>query len=251
MPAILSELKIIRNALLRVVGAFVLLTLGFLAASIPYLHGTVSEAAIEAIRVRLLPAGATLAVMSPLDPFLTQATVAASLAFAVCIPLIFFELWHFAAPGLERHERRALAGGLISALVFAGAGAAFAYFLLIPLMFGELYAFLPHDVVPLFSLREVISLVMGFALGTALMFLLPLGMVLLSSIGLVPPRVWGTYARHAVLLVLVVSAIITPDGSGVGMVLLAVPVCGLYGAGYAASAGLSQRKVRASLTTNQ
>src|SRR6185437_15488777 len=113
---------------------------------------------------------------------------------------------------------------------------------LIPVMFIGLYSFLPAGVVAYFSLNEVVSMTTGFMVGCALLFLLPLAMALLSMLGLVPPKLWADYARFAVLLVLIVSAIITPDGSGVGMMLLSVPVCALYGAGYFVSRALAPKK---------
>lgn len=238
----LEELILIRNAFLRLLAAFIVLTLGFLAIPLPGLGMPTTEVFIEIIRTRLLPAGSTLAVTNPLDPFLNQATIAATFAVALMLPLLFWEFWHFVAPGLEKRERTALVAGLVASLGLAALGAAFAYFVLIPLMFTELYAFLPAGVVAYFSLSEVVSLVSSFMIGCALVFLLPLAMVILSFIGLVPPGVWLAHVRMAVLLVLIVSAIITPDGSGAGMILLSVPVCALYGLGYAASAFLVKRK---------
>src|SRR3569623_205985 len=231
----IEELKLIRNIFLRLLAEFGALTVGFLF--LPVWHGeAVTSARIEAARGSLIPAGATLAVTNPLDPFLTQATIAASLALAILIPLACIEAWIFIAPALLPRERAVFGVGLLSALLLAASGAAFAYFVLVPLMVGELYAFLPGGVGAYFSLSSVVSLVTGFMVGCALMFLLPLVMALLTLMGLVPARVWREYARVAVLLVLVASAIITPDGSGVGMILLSAPVCALYGAGYAASA---------------
>ena len=236
----LTELTYLRNALLRIVVAFVALVSVFLFVPLPYFGNTVAEVAIEAVRVQLVPQGATLAVMSPLDPFFAQASLAAALAVALIIPLLLSELWWFAAPVLTTRAPPALAGGLLSSLALAALGGVFAYRILIPLMFNELYAFLPAEVVPLFNLRVVLAQVASLTLGTALMFLLPLLMVLLTFAGLVRAHAWRAYARHAVLLVLVVSAIITPDGSGVGMALLAAPVCALYGVGYMGAKVLSR-----------
>jgi len=228
----LNELKIIRNALARLTVEFFGLVGLFMFA--PLVKGaTVAEWAIGLMQTQFLPTGSALAVHSPLDGFFAQAAVAAALACIVLLPLLFFELWRFLAPGLHAREATALAGGLVAALALAALGAAFAWLVLVPVMFTELFAFVPAGVVPLFSLQKVVSLVAGFTLGTALIFLLPLVMALLTLVGLVPARLWRAYARPAVLLVLIASAIITPDGSGVGMVLLALPVVGLYGAGYA------------------
>ena len=246
----LNELLLIRNSFLRLFAAFVVFTLGFLTVPLPGSGQPLSELFIEVLRTRMLPAGSTLAVTNPLDPFLNQATVATTFAIALMLPLLFWEFWHFISPGLTRAERAVVAIALIVSLALAALGAAFAYFVLIPLMFNELYAFLPPGVVAYFSLSEVVSLVTSFMIGCALVFLLPLAMVVLSFVGLVPAAAWGKYARVAVLLVLIVSAIITPDGSGVGMILLSIPVCALYGAGYAASAMLARRRQQGSLLTD-
>jgi sec-independent protein translocase protein TatC len=228
----LTELRYIRNALLRIIIVFFVLAFVFLTVTIPPIHGTVAAWGVEAIRTNLIPPNATLAVMSPLDPFFALASLAAALATGLIIPFFMWELWRFAAPALTPQERATLASGLVGACVLALLGGVFAYRVLIPLIFAELYAFLPQGVLPLFNLRIVLAQVTALTLGTALMFLLPLLMVLLTWARLVSVRTWSTYMRHAVLLVLVASAIITPDGSGVGMMLLATPVCALYGVGY-------------------
>jgi sec-independent protein translocase protein TatC len=245
----LNELKAIRNIFIRLAAAFSAALLAFLFVPLPGTGESASNFAIELMRVHMLPQGAMLAVLNPLDAFFAQASVAASLAVALLLPLLFWEAWHYFSPALLPHERRYLGLGLVCSLALAAMGAAFAYFVLVPVMFTGLYGFLPGGVVAYFSLREMVSMVTGFTVGCALIFLLPLAMVLLSALGLVPSWVWGSYARVAVLLVLVVSAIITPDGSGVGMMLLSVPVCALYGAGYAASKAAARKS--SYLATNQ
>jgi len=238
----LNEFKAIRNALLRLFGALLLLVVVGLTVPIPYIGVTATEWAIGRVQADLVPAGATVAVLTPLDGFFAQAAIAAALAAAAVLPLFFFEIWRFMAPALLPPERRALLFGLLGALLLAAFGAVFAYSVLVPIMFTELFAFVPAGAMPLFNLRAVLSQVSGFVLGTALIFLLPLAMVVLSRVGLVPAGVWRAWGRVAVLLVLVLSAIITPDGSGAGMVLLALPVCALYGVGYAGARLLSKNK---------
>lgn len=237
----LSELKYIRNIFIRLVLGFFFFTSVFLLLPVEWLGGSVAEWGIQGIRVQFVPTGATLAVLGPLDAFFAQATVAAFMACLLLIPMLFIELWRFAAPALTARERPALAGGLLGSLFLSAFGAYFAYVVLVPVMFNELFVFVPAGVEAIFNLQKVVSLVAGFILGCALIFLLPLFMILLTYIGLIPARLWAAYARPAVLLVLIVSAIITPDGSGVGMILLSIPIAALYAAGYAG----------AELTTNK
>ena len=235
----LTELKLLQYALLRIVAWFFVLVLGFLFVTIPKVNATVASLAVQEMNARFVPEGATLAVFSPLDPFLTLATVAGMLAFLATIPLVFSEFWDFVAPALHPRERRMLAVGILGALGLTALGAAFSFFFLVPIVFNELFAFLPFGVEPIFGLRQLIAVTVGFTLISSLLFLLPLVMVLLTYARLVPSPFWLTYSRHAVLLTLIASAIITPDGSGVSMLLLSLPICGLYAAGYAGAKAVS------------
>lgn len=234
--SILNELKMLRAMFVRIVLEFFALAAVFLMVPLPGLATTAAEWAIEQIRTQFVPEGAVLAVFGPLEGFFAQATVATLLASLLLVPLLMLEVWMFVAPALRAHERRALIGGLIGSLCLALCGAAFAYVVLLPVMIAEMFAFVPAGVEAVFNLQNIVSMVAGFVLACALVFLLPLGMVLLSYIGLIPAPLWRAYARPAVLLVLVASAIITPDGSGVGMALLSAPVIALYGAGYMGAA---------------
>lgn len=234
--SMMAELKVLRNILIRLVVAFFVLASVFLLVSLPWLNATATEWVIENIRTQFIPEGAALAVFGPLEAFFAQATVATLLASLLLVPWLMLELWIFAAPALRARERTAFAGGLVASLGLALCGAAFAYMVLLPVMVREMFAFVPAGVEAVFNLQNIVSLVAGFVLACALIFLLPLCMMLLSYIGLIPAPAWRAYARPAVLLVLVASAIITPDGSGVGMALLSVPVLALYGAGYTGAA---------------
>jgi sec-independent protein translocase protein TatC len=87
------------------------------------------------------------------------------------------------------------------------------------------------EVVPMLTVDDFISLVMSLILLTGFAFTLPVVMILLTSIKIVPAAFWKQQWRYAILLFLILSAIITPDGSGVSVMLLAVPLCILYGCG--------------------
>jgi len=86
--------------------------------------------------------------------------------------------------------------------------------------------------VPFFGIDEFIYYVFGLMVAVGVMFLLPIFMVLLSYIGLVEPAFWKSKWRYALLFFLVLSAIITPDGTGVTMIMLFLPLVALYLFGY-------------------
>lgn len=229
------ELKELRGAFVRIFGAFFVLAFFFL--SVPIFSGSisVSERAIIQVQHDLVPSRVSLIALTPLDPFMARMAVAGTLAFLSVLPLFVFELWMYVRVGLYARERR-LFGILMGAgvLLFI-AGVWFAYMLLIPLTFSALYKFTPMGSVPFFSLRELVSLVSGLAVLTGCLFELPIVMIVLSSLQIVKSHLWGKYARYALAILLVFSAIITPDGSGISMILLALPLFLAYGAGWLGS----------------
>lgn len=239
--ALQSELGQLRGVLVWPLAAWFVLAFVFIAAPLPRLGGTASEWAITRIERDLIPQGVAVVSLTPLDPFAAQTTAAAVLAFFVAAPLLAFKVWRYVSPGLYPRERRGLLAFLILSFVLMAAGAAFAYTVLIPVFFKGLAAFSVGGVGAYYSLLSLMSLISSIVVCVAVTFLLPVGMAVLSAAGLVRPAFWLRYARHAVLLTLAVSAIIAPDNTGIGMVLLALPVCLLYCGGYIGSVLLYPR----------
>jgi sec-independent protein translocase protein TatC len=100
---------------------------------------------------------------------------------------------------------------------------------LIPATFKILYPFATNiGATPFFSLEEFMSSVFSLMVITGIMFLLPIFMVLLSFLGIVKPDFWISKLRFAALFFLIFTAIITPDGTGITMLILFFPLIGLY-----------------------
>jgi sec-independent protein translocase protein TatC len=242
----ISEFTHIRKASVRILVVFAGLFFLFFAVSfngyrlagfsLPALPGgTVSGWAIGKIQTGLFPAGTSLVSLSPLDPFFAKSSIAAALAFLIVLPLLAYEFWAFISPALYKRERRGLLWFFVATLALLAGGGLFSWAVLLPLIMQGLYSLNPVGVLPLYGLRAAVSLVTGVTLATSLMFLLPVVMMALSRIGLVPASFWRSYARHALFISVVLSAIITPDGSGMSMILLAIPIGVLYGLGYLGS----------------
>lgn len=253
-----SELRQVRNILMRVGFCFLFFAVVFFAvptalinvrtveilAPTASLEGkTVTERALEKIRDDLAPEGVQLVTSNPLDPFTTKATLAVVLSLLITIPYLLLEIFLFVVPALYPKERASLLWVLLLSCTLFFLGAWFAYSVIIPLIFTALFTYLPSDIAPFYNVRELIGLVVGLVFAVSLIFLLPVVMVMVSATGLIKPSFWREHARFAVLLVLLLSAIITPDGSGVSMVLLALPICLLYTVGYAGSAFVSRTTV--------
>ena len=192
----------------------------------------------------LTPSGVDLVVISPSAAFAAQVLVAFWLALLVSLPFLLWGLLRYLAPALRTTERRGLwyATGALTTLI--AAGVYFSYAVVSPYTIKVLYTFTtPLGVTPLLGVSELIATFAALTLVTSTMFTVPVGMVLLTRIGLLEASWWRENARYAVLGFLIISAIITPDGTGVSMLLLSAPVTVLYGVGMIISTRVEQRTV--------
>lgn len=184
----------------------------------------------------LIPNNVTLIVTNPFTAFVVQIKVAFLLAFIFTLPVFLYRLIQYFSPALYVRERLSILKVVIPSAILFALGVVFSYFVIIPPTFSLLYKYTGGiGATPFFTASEFIGTVLALAFATGIMFLLPICMVLLSKFGVVPYNFWRMQWRYALLFFLIVSAIITPDGSGVTMILLSVPMSVLYGIGYIAS----------------
>lgn len=185
-----------------------------------------------AVQSELLPVSVTVVALNPWAPFVAQFTIAFMVAFIVSFPYLLFSLIRFVLPALYPEERRIVSSLFYTALLLFFAGCTFAYFILIPNTFSILYSFAgPLNVTPFFSLDSFIWTVFNLTVLTGVAFLLPIMMFMLSAIGIFPATFWREHWRGAVVAVAVFAAVVTPDGTGVTMIILSIPLLLLYGFG--------------------
>lgn len=184
----------------------------------------------------LIPDGVPVVALGPVASFVAPIMMAFLVALLATFPLGLWSVARFLRPALRSGERRALSLTIVPSLVLFYAGCALAYFVIIPQTFSILYSFAaPMGVAPLFALDEFISSVFFLTISVGVAFLLPIVMIVTSRLGLVPHGFWIRHWRGAVLMAILFSAVVTPDGSGVTMVFLSAPLLGLYAAGVVAS----------------
>ncbi len=247
--AILDELQQAKTMALRIAIFFFLALIVILTISVEWVHfyvvtvpvpgpsgGSIASYFIQSVRNDLVPQGVNIAATTPLESFGVFAGIGGAFALTLTFVYGLWEAWRFARPGLYPRERRGLAIIIVICVILMYAGARFAYDVLIPVIYKSLFAFVPPGIVPLYGLGDLIWQVIGMMLVTAFAFLLPVGMFLCSASGLVPLRVWRRYWRHSFLALLITTAVLTPDGSGLSAVLMVVPIMLLYGLGYVTSA---------------
>ncbi|MBP9715210.1 MAG: twin-arginine translocase subunit TatC [Candidatus Pacebacteria bacterium] len=191
-----------------------------------------------------LPSGVALIVTNPMSAFVSQVMISLLLAFIITFPFFLFKIIKYLTPALFAHEKKIILKFLIPAnLLFLG-GCIFSYTLLVPITFKALYPFtVALGAIPFFAVNEFISYVLGLLIATGVIFLLPLFMILLSYAHIVPPIFWRTKSKYFLFSFLIFSALITPDGTGITMILLFLPMMCLYLLGSFLTGKLDKSKV--------
>jgi sec-independent protein translocase protein TatC len=181
----------------------------------------------------LLPEGVSLVVTNYLSAFVAQVVLSMLISFVVTFPIFLFNILRYLTPALRAHEKNLLLKAVIPSSLLFFCGCLFSYFFIIPFSFNILFSYASViSAQKFFDASQFISSVFSLMFAVGIMFLLPVFMVLLSFFRIVNRQFWLDKWRHTVLFFLIFSAIITPDGTGVTMIMLFVPLLFLYGLGY-------------------
>ena len=149
-------------------------------------------------------------------------------ALIVAIPYLLFELWLFVRPALTRSERRSSTLFILYIIMCMAIGICFGYFVLSPLSVNFLTGYIvSSDITNMIDVGSYISLVANLVLVCALVFELPVAVHFLSMTGLISAQLMKKYRRHAVVLLAVGAAIITPPDI-MSMILVIIPLYLLY-----------------------
>lgn len=148
--------------------------------------------------------------------------------FVVAFPYVIYEFWKFVSPGLHINERKNARGFIFAASVLFFLGVLFGYYVITPLSINFLGTYQVSDqVFNDFDLGSYIGLVRACALSSGIIFELPMIILFLTKIGLVTPEILRKYRKFALIIVLVISAIITPPDIA-SQVIVTIPVLILY-----------------------
>ncbi len=146
----------------------------------------------------------------------------------VAFPYVFYQFWSFVKPGLKDGERKGARGVVIFVSLLFGSGVLFGYFLMAPLSVQFLGTYtVSAQVENIITLDSFISTVTTTTLASGLVFQLPMVIYFLARLGLVTPQLLRTYRKHAIVVVLVLSAIITPPDI-TSQILVSLPLMILY-----------------------
>ncbi|MCS6818878.1 MAG: twin-arginine translocase subunit TatC [Chitinophagales bacterium] len=161
--------------------------------------------------------------------FITQLKTSFLLGFVVAFPYVVFELWRFVRPALTDKEAQAASRVIAGCSFFFFAGLLFSYFIIVPFSvnFAGNYI-VSQQIENRITLSNYISFVTMMSLGLGIIFELPMIALFLARIGLLSAATMRHFRRHAIVVILIVAAIITPSPDVFTQMLVAVPMYFLY-----------------------
>ena len=175
-----------------------------------------------------LPAGTSMIAVEIQETFFTAMKVAFFGGFIISLPVIFWQLWLFLAPGLYDHEKKLVVPFVFFATLMFLLGAAFAYYIVVPIGFDFLIAFCNSVVSVLPSIGKYVGFFTKLLIGFGIAFELPVITFFLAKIGLVNDQMLKDFFRYAVVLIFIVAAVLTPPDV-ISQALMAAPLLILYG----------------------
>lgn len=160
--------------------------------------------------------------------FVSHIKVSVIAGLIVASPYIFWEIWRFIKPALHHTETRHARGGVFYTSILFLIGVLFGYFIITPLSIHFLSSYnVSQEVANTIRLNSYIATVTSVTFASGIIFELPILVLFLSKVGLITPSFMRTYRKHAYIVLLIVSAIITPPDV-FSQILVCIPLIFLY-----------------------
>lgn len=148
--------------------------------------------------------------------------------FIVSFPYVIYQLWRFISPGMKTNERKHSRGFIIISSLLFFIGVLFGYFIIIPLSINFLANYNVSDtIINEIDISSYIALIRSSSIASGFVFELPIVIYFLTKVGLVTPEFLKKYRKYALVLVLILSAIITPPDIA-SQIIVAIPILILY-----------------------
>lgn len=161
--------------------------------------------------------------------FMLYVQVALYTGIALAIPFLLFQIWAFVSPGLYQHEKKYVTPVLLMAAAFFTLGATFAYKIAFPAACRYLLEWQTDGGFrTLLDAEDYFSLIIMIMLGSGIVFQIPTISFLLGRIGLITPRLMLKVWRHAVVLIAILAAVLTPTPDAFNMMVFMLPMLALY-----------------------
>ncbi|ATX79233.1 Sec-independent protein translocase TatC [Mariprofundus aestuarium] len=177
-----------------------------------------------------LPPDTPLVFLNAPDVFFTYLKIALVLSLFATAPVTLYQFWAFVAPGLYHHEREAFVSYFFGSLGLLMAGAAFAFYVVFPLIFEFFLSFSTENIQAMPAVKEYLSLVLKLLFAFGVSFQIPIAIMLLVRLNIVDTESLADKRRYVIVWAFIFAAILTPPDI-ISQVLLGIPMMLLYEVG--------------------
>jgi len=216
--SVVGHLDEFRSRIIYILGALIGLTfIGFYF----------SEYIVQFINMPFVETGQKLNVFKLLGGFMIRLKASAVIALLLTVPLIFYHLWKFIVPAINRGDRMFSRISLLGAIMLFYIGMAFVFFVVVPFVIPILVQFIPGDMLSTIGADDYLSFILLFSISMGILFELPIVIMILTRIGILTPAFLISKRKYAVVMSFIIGAFITPQDP-ISMIMVAVPLMFLY-----------------------
>lgn len=169
--------------------------------------------------------------------------------FVIAAPYIFWRLWRFIAPALLPGEKSRIGSAVFFVSFLFFTGVLFGYYILAPLSINFLANYQPfgQEIVNNIDITDYIGTLCMMVISGGIAFQLPVAIYVLSILGIVGPKLLRTYRKHAIIVILIAAAILTPSPDIFSQLIVAFPMILLYEISILLSASIEKRRTKKAL----
>ncbi|HEX9367256.1 MAG TPA: twin-arginine translocase subunit TatC [Vicinamibacterales bacterium] len=176
----------------------------------------------------MLPGGNKLIFTSGAEPFMLYLKIGFLAGIFFASPLILWQVWKFIAPGLYTHEKKFAIPFVLMSTIFFVTGGVFSHYMAFPWTWQFFISFSTDYMIFLPKIEDAFSLYSKMLLGFGLIFEMPTLVFFLARMGVVSAGFLLRYFKYAVLIIAIVAAVVSPGTDAMSMIVMAVPMLGLY-----------------------
>lgn len=218
---LVAHLTELRDRLLRAVLSVLIIFIGLFPFA-NEIYAFVSQPLRE-----LLPEGATMIATEVASPFLTPFKLTLVAAIFLAIPYVLYQIWSFIAPGMYKHEKRFAVPLLGSSIALFYAGAAFAYFVVFPLIFAFFTSVGPEGITIMTDINSYLNFVLKLFFAFGIAFEIPIAAVLMIWAGITTPEDLAKKRPYIIVGCFIFGMLLTPPDI-ISQSLLAIPMWILF-----------------------
>jgi sec-independent protein translocase protein TatC len=169
-----------------------------------------------------------LVFTTPTEAFAVSFKLGVFAGLAVAAPFVLYQIWCFVAPGLYLREKKSIFPVVFFSSILFLSGVLFGYRFVIPTAFHFLLDYDSAGLTPMLSINKYISFITQMLLGFGAVFELPIFAFVLTRMGLITHRTLIKYVRHAIVVIFIVAAVLTPSPDVFSQIMMAITLLFLY-----------------------